>query len=61
MFFTKEIDNSCKFRAEKNIYERVAKRECKFILFYMDKQTKTVQSCDLIIFYPNSCRVLMSF
>ena len=44
-----------------NIYERVAKRDCKLKLFYMHKQTKTVRSCNLIFLYTKSCHVLMSF
>ena len=45
----------------KNIYMKVEKRDCKLTLFCMNKQTKTVKSCDFIILYTKNCRVLMSF
>ena len=45
----------------KNFHVRVAKRDCKHTLFYMDKQIKTVKRVDLVILYTKSCHALMSF
>ena len=43
------------FGLSKNV--RFEKRDYKFTLIYMDKQTKPAKSCDLIILYTKSCRV----
>ena len=56
VFFSNKVDVNLVL--SKNIYARVEKRDCKVTLFYMDKQTRTVKSCDLIILFTKR---LMSF